>query len=218
MCDIIILGGFMIKFILRFLYWILLNVLNLIEFFYELFVDIFAKRDKRNPKDIVALDYYALLPPDIDHYTIYKNDEDLKVVSDPDDYPYKLNNKEFNSLIKIIEDNKIMKCKTYSLSWPFLGLISYYLSFYECDGGNGDLDIVLYFKDGSQKKMKGFSNKKDKIMDYMSQLKLSDYRRKKEYAKYEAKAKKNKKNKSNKENDLFEEIDKLYENNNNEDW
>ena len=119
-------------------------IFSMIGFIYKLIYNLLEKKCKENPDDIIGINYYSEEWPDLVSFQLYFEDKIPKQLE------------RFNN-------NQIINKKTYILNWPFVSLKEYYFELYAEDAGPTRQTLIIYFRDGSSKRIEGYSKEMSNI-------------------------------------------------------
>ena len=137
-------------------------IFSMIGFIYKLIYNLLEKKCKENPDDIIGINYYSEEWPDLVSFQLYFEDKIPKQLERFNDNT-KINKKDFNVIVNEINNNQIINKKTYILNWPFVSLKEYYFELYAEDAGPTRQTLIIYFRDGSSKRIEGYSKEMSNI-------------------------------------------------------
>ena len=141
---------------LYFIGLIVYNIAMIISFFYKLLFNIFEKKSKKTIKDLVAIDYYSEEWPDLVSFCIYYDKNIIPANAKISTNSIKISKKQFNELSNIINNKKIIEHVKYYLYFPLISFFEF-KSFFFIDGGPTRQMLKFYFKDGTEKRLEGYS-------------------------------------------------------------
>ena len=137
--------------------YIFYSIYCIFSFFSKLVSNLFEQKCCKSADEIVAISYYSEEWPSVVAFTLFYDKyllpKDLKLF----DSDIEIEKKDFESLMKAVEDNNILKCKTYVLNFPLVSIFTYILYHIADDAGPTDQVLVCYFKDGTKKTIRGYS-------------------------------------------------------------
>lgn len=129
--------------------FILCNILEIFIDIYKLFANIiyFFVKPKYQYENIISIEYLLFAPPDLENYYIYNKEK----VSNPEvnidnnyfDKVIKTSNIEFEKLVEVLKNNKILNFNRYIHKVAFS---SYEDLFYVEDGGTAEQVLKIYFE------------------------------------------------------------------------
>ena len=137
-----------------------------IKLVYQLICNLFTPKCKYKIDDIVGISYYSDQIMEIYYFLIYNDDNYFTNVSNSD--KTKLDDKEYEKVLKKVKTEELLKQKKYIVEFPFISFKDYLSSFIETDTGTCSQYITFWFKDGKTKTINGFSKHIDNFVNSLN--------------------------------------------------
>lgn len=166
----VLLGYFAI--IIFFIGYIFYSLGLLIGFIYQRIVNIFTKKCKKKESEIVAIHYYREYWPDLIACTVY---EKGKYNTNKEDYKprIELSLEDFDLLRESIKKEELLRYKHY-IGNHFVSFEEY-RGYFCIDGGPTNQRIWFVFKDGTQKKIDGYSKRVENFTKILNKVTPEGY-------------------------------------------
>ena len=152
-------------------------ILYIIDFFRRLFIFIshvkhntFEEKCNNNVEDIVAVSYDALTLPDVYSFKVFYNKELLPEYIKIEKDDIKISKREFESIIDVIKEKNLINKKTYCLKYSFISVKEFISDLVCTDGGDASQEFEMYFKNGSCKRIVGFSEEMNQVSNLLVKI------------------------------------------------
>ena len=147
--------------------YIFIVLLDIIEYFYRIIVNLMFqfKKGKYVYDEIVGIEYYIDYIIDEENKSFYLSDSFKEIENENF---IVLDNKEFNKIINVMKNNRILKCNKFLFKFD----ITKFYELEEIDGGNSYKIIKIHFKDEKHREIIAYKENKniENLINYLKNL------------------------------------------------